>query len=53
MGRPSYRSLFLGHAGARFLVQMAKTFYFCFFLPSGAGLQRPAAVKDAPLSGAA
>ena len=53
MGRPSYKSSFSGHPSARFLAPTAKTFYFLLFLPSGAGLQRPAAVKGARLSGAA
>jgi len=30
MGRPSYRSSFLGHLSAGFLAQTGKTFYFCF-----------------------
>jgi hypothetical protein len=41
MGQPSYRSSFLGDPGARFLVQTAKTLYFCFSSPGGAAGSGP------------
>jgi hypothetical protein len=53
MGRASCRSSFLGRRSERFLVATAKTFYFCFSSLAERGLQRPAAVKGARLSGAA
>ena|SRR5215469_10404247 len=41
MGRWSYRSSFLRHPSGKFLAQIGKTFYFCFFLPGGDSCSDP------------